>query len=96
MLGADASTVNVLAAQSGVQSTKRFSDLLRLTLFCNLQVNEAASRGTSHLPLGLFDKESLGGPHQGRTCFEGDGFDVSGDESVVRGGGDDGVHIKKD
>lgn len=95
MLWANSSTVNVLATQGRIQGPKGFSYLLGLTLFCNLEVNEAASRGGTHLALGLLNEKRLAGPHEGGTRLDGDGLDVASNEGVVSGSGDDGrVHIQ--
>ena len=88
MLGAYPSAIDVLAAQGGVERCKGLSDGP-----VNLLVNHMAARGTSHLPLGLFDKEGLRGPHQDGTCFDGDGFNVACNKCVVCCGGDNGIHI---
>lgn len=95
MLRANTSTVNVLATQGRIQGPKGFSYLLGLTLFSNLEVNEAASRGGAHLALGLLNEKGLGGSHKCGTSLEGDGFDVASDKGVVGDGGDYGVHIQK-
>ena len=59
------------------------------------QVDEMAY-AIPHLSLALFDEHGSGYALECRACLHGYNFDVTGDESVVRGGGDDGVHIKTD
>jgi len=85
----------VLAAKDRVQGAECLADFLGLSVLRHFEVDEVASGGGTHLPLGFLNQEGFGGSHQGGAGFDGDGFDVTGDKGVVGGGGDDGFHIKK-
>ena len=85
ILGADASAVDVLAAQRRVQRSEGLSDRAIL-----LQIQEMASP-CAHLALGFFDEEGFGGAEKGGALNRANGGDMAGDECVV-GGGDDGIH----
>ena len=86
-LRAFASAVDVLAADGSVESAESLTDLA-----VGLLVDEVASGGGTHLPLGFLNQEGLAGSHKCGAGLDGDGFNVAGDKSVV-GGGDDGSHI---
>lgn len=57
------------------------------------QIDEVA-HAVPHLPFGFLNQEGFAHSHQGGASFTGDGFDVLAQESVVGGGGDDGLHVK--
>ena len=86
-LRAFASAVDVLAAESRVESAERLTDR---AVF--LGVDEAATGSGTHLPFCLLYEKGFGGSHQGGAGLGGDGGDVACYKSVV-GGGDDGGHI---
>ena len=90
VLRAFATSVDVLAAESRIEATEGFTDLLGLARLRHFEVDEVATGGGTHLSLGFLDEQSLGGSHQGGAGLDGDGFDVASNESVVGGGGDDG------
>ena len=89
VLRADAPAVDVFAAEGRIESTESFTDLA-----VGFLVDEVASGGGTHLPLGFLNQEGLAGSHKDGAGLGGDGGDVASNESVV-GGGDDGSHIQK-
>ena len=88
ILRADAPAVDVLAADSSVESAESLTDFA-----VGLLVDEVASGGGAHLAFCLLNQEGLAGSHKGGAGLGSDGGDVASNESVVGGGGDDGSHI---
>ena len=86
-LRAITSAVDMLSAECRVEGAERLTDG---AVF--LGVDEAATRGGTHLAFCLLNEKGFGGPHQGRAGLGSDGGNVACYESVV-GGGDDGGHI---
>ena len=77
--------------QGGVEdgAVKRSHCLADLAVF--LGVDEVAN-AVSHLTLCFLNEHCLTQTHISGTGLCGDGGNVSGYKSVVRGGGDDGIH----
>lgn len=86
-LRAFASAVDVLAAESRIESAERLTDG---AVF--LGIDEATARGGTHLAFCLLNEKGFGCSHQGRTGLGSDNGNVACYESVV-GSGDDGGHI---
>lgn len=87
-LRAIASAVDVLAADSSVEGPESLTDGA-----IGLLVDEVASGGGAHLAFCLLNEQGFGGPHQCGAGLGGDSGNVASNESVVGGGGDDGIHI---
>jgi len=90
VLRADAPAVDVLATEGRIESAESFTDLA-----VGFLVDEVASGGGTHLPLGFLNEKGLAGSHKGGAGLGRDGGDVASNESVVGSGGDDGSHIQK-
>ena len=79
--------------ETGEGCKENMGDVFILTnvLSCLFEVDEVA-HAVPHLAFCLLDKQCLAHSHQRGAKFAGDSVDVSGYESIVRGGGNDGVH----
>lgn len=95
ILGANATSVDMLAAESGIKSAECLTHFLGFAWLCDLVVNKSTSGSGTHLAFCLFNQKGFAGTHKDGASLCTDGLNVSGNESVVCSGGNNGLHIKR-